>query len=227
MTVTDVTDFKISKEDAIKYLSIYVGDANWSDNIDRLYLRLSKKFGKESAIPMMRKAIACTILLPTYDKTSVPEVPENLLHWVSSYHQFDDRDWVKLMEEVTKRDEEIVSWRGQCQSLGIVHPLEFSPITRQAMNWLMQEAKDAGAATEDNKASIKKIFERLVLTYGGKVVCNIFENDRAKIRSKVLNWRTSYFFERLIFEIYTPEQVYAIKQNELNKTNPTLVKKIK
>lgn len=224
---TDVSEFKISKDDAIKYLSIYVGDADWGTNIDRLYERLSKKFGKDEAIPMMRKALCCTILLPTYDRTSVPDVPENLLHWVPSYHQFNDRDWVQLMKGVVAKDQEIAGWRGQCQSLGVVHPLEFSPITRQAMNWLVEAAREAGAVSDENKASVKKVFERLVMTYGGKVVCNIFEDHRSKVRKKVINWKTNYFFERLIFDIYTPEQVYAIKQNELNKTNPTLVKKIK
>lgn len=225
--VTEVSEFKVSKDDAIKYLSIYVGDADWETNINRLYSRLEKKFGKDQVVPMMRRVLACTILLPAYDKTTIPDVPENLLHWVSSYHQFEDRDWVSLLQGVMEKDKQIVKWRAQCQSLGVVHPLEFSPITRQAMNWLMRSAKDTGAISGENEQAIRQIFERLVLTYGGAVICNIYEKYNGKLNRKVLNWRTNYFFERLIFDEYKPEQVLTIKQNELKKTNPTLVKKIK
>lgn len=222
----DVDEFKLSKKDAIKYLTIYVGESDWEINIDRLYARLSKNLGKDETIPMMRKILSCTILLPTYNKAIVPDVPENLLHQVQYWHQFGEKDWAKLMSEVVDRDHNIVTWRSQCQSLGVVYPIEFSPMTRQAHNWLFAEAEKAGVVNAQNKASISSAWERLVLVYGGMVICNIFEKQKFKLK-KIYNWKTNYFFERLIFDVYKPEQVFKMKKQELEKTNPTLVRKIK
>jgi hypothetical protein len=216
----------LSKELAIKYLEIYVGDADWGHHIDILWGRLIKKYSEHQAKQMLKKVIACAILLPAYDKTKVPELPENLLYWCSTYNQFEERDWVKLLEKIVNKDIQIEQWRKNAQQLGVIYPITYAPYPRQAFNWLFQSAKDAGVVNEENQEQIRARFERLVLTYGGVIICHIFQKEEGAVRRKVLNWKTNYFCERLIYEIYTEEQVLKIKAQELKKTNPDLVKKI-
>jgi hypothetical protein len=107
-----------------------------------------------------------------------------------------------------------------------VYPIVYAPWPRQAFNWLFKAAEESGQVTDENREQVEKRFERLVLTYGGLVICHIFQKEEYKIKKKVLNWRTGYFFERLIFDIYTIDQVLKIKKQELLKTNKTLVKQI-
>jgi hypothetical protein len=123
-------------------------------------------------------------------------------------------------------DEKIEGWRLECQRLGVIYPIVYAPWPRQAYNWLYKASEESGQLNDDNRELIEKRFERLVLTYGGLVVCHIFQKEEHKIKKKILNWRTGYFFEKLIFDIYTIDQVLKIKKQELAKTNPTLVKKI-
>ena len=211
----------------VKYLNLYVGQADWQHHIAQLWGRLSsKQYSPEDRKAMMRKILSCAILLPSYDKTKVPEVPENLLYWVSSYTQFNERDWFSLLQDVIERDTEIEKWRNQSLSLGVVHPIEYSPVTRQAFNWLYSEADHAGVITPDNKQDMERRYKNLVLAYGGNVICSIFIKEKHRLK-KVLNWRTGYFFERIIFETYTAEQVLKIKKAELSKTNQSLVKQLR
>ncbi len=217
---------EITKENAVKYLSLYVGESDWAKHIDALWSRLTKKNSEEQAKVLLKKTIACAVLLPVYDKTKIPDNPENLLFWCPSYQQFDDQDWTEKLLEVIERDLEIESWRLQCQRLGVIYPIVYAPWPRQAFNWLFKAAEESGQVNDDNREVIEKRFERLVLTYGGLVICHIFQKEESKIKKKVLNWRTGYFFERLIFEIYSVDQVVKIKKQELLKTNKTLVKQI-
>lgn len=216
----------LSKEDAIKYLNLYVGDSDWARHIDALWGRLAKKYGDEEARSLLKKTIACAILLPVYDRTKIPELPENLLFWCPSYQQFSEKDWFSLLLDVIEEDRKIESWRLECQRLGVVHPIVYAPWSRQAYNWLYSAAENSNQVTDENRDQLEKRFERLVLTYGGLVICHIFQKEEFKVKKKVLNWRTGYFFERLIFDIYSIDQVIKIKKQELAKTNPTLVKKI-
>ncbi len=214
-------------KDAAKYLSLYVGPDDWEKHISRLYTRLNKNATPEEAGAKLRKIVACTVLLPVYENQKVPDPPNNLLYWCSSYHQFNDRDWEKILNETMERDADIGKWRNQCQSLGIIDPIDYSPITRQAFNWLFNSAKEAGAVNDDNAARLEESFKRLVYAYGGAVICAIFQQEANQIKRKVKNWQSNYFFERLIFDIYSVEEVVKIKRAELKKANPKLVKQLR
>lgn len=226
-TVTEERkDFVLTKDKACRYLTLYTGEANWEKHLATLYSRLTKNNSPENAQKALRKAVAFAVLMPTYDRTKLTTPPENLFFAGSSYNQFNDRDWAEELGAVIERDEEIKEWRGKALSLGFVDPIEYSPVTRQAFNWLFGKAEDSGVVNNDNKKQIAKMFEKLVIAYGGNVICYIFMKEEWKINKKILNWRTNYFFERLIFDVYTPEQVLKIKKQELMKTNSKLVKSI-
>lgn len=217
---------------ASKYLTIYIGELekshDWEYHIGILSSRLSKKYpNQDEMITALRKTIACAILLPVYDRKSLTDPPENLLYWCSGYRQYGEKDWYDLLYNVVKKDQEIIKWRNRCQSLGIIDPIDFSPITRQAFNWLYGAAQDSGVVTSANDERIQQSFQRLVWAYGGAVVCSLFQNHDAMVQKKVLNWRTNYFFERLIFDVFTVDQVVKIKRQELKKTNQRLVKHLK
>lgn len=216
----------ITKEMAVKYLSLYVGDADWSKHIDTLWSRLLRKHDESQAKVLLKKTIACATMLPVYDRTKIPDNPENLLFWCPTYQQFNEKDWTEIFLEIVSKDEQIEGWRLECQRLGVVYPIVYAPWPRQAFNWLFKAAEESRQVTEENREQVEKRFERLVLTYGGLVICHIFQKEEYKIKKKVLNWRTGYFFERLIFDIYTIDQVLKIKKQELLKTNKTLVKQI-
>jgi hypothetical protein len=214
-------------EKAVKYLKIYNAETEWESAIATLWGQLSSRMPQDEASAMMRKILSCTILLPKYDKTSLTDPPTNLLYRCSKFHQFNERDWWLLMQEVMEKDEQIIQWRSQAQALGIIDPIDYVPITRQAFNWLYTSADEAGALTDENKNRVRDSFKRLVYTYGGVVICSIYQKHPDTIKKMVLNWRTNYFFERTIFHVYGIDQVIKIKSQELKKTNPTLVKKIK
>jgi len=220
-------DFTLSIQDSTKYLNLYVGESDWEKHLKILYGRLLKKHGAAEAKELMRKTIACTILLPTHDKSKIPTPVENLLFWTPTYTQFNERDWVLELQEVIEADKDIEGWRNQCLSLGVVHPLEYSPVTREAFNRLFTKAEEAGAVNDSNKKDMIRRFQNLVLAYGGNVICYMFVKEDYKINRKILNWRSNYFFEKLIFDTYTPEQVFKIKKQELAKTNPKLVKSVR
>mgnify|MGYP006921279549 CR=1 FL=1 len=211
-----------------KYLNIYVAEIDWERHRKVLFKRWTRsQLSEEEAIYRLRKVIACTVLLPYLDKHKVPDPPENLLYQCFSFHQFEERDWYEELHKIVEEDKQIMKWRNQCQSLGIIDPIDYSPITRQAFNWLFSEAERSGVVTPENKQRIEQSFKRLVYAYGGAVVCSIFQKHANQISKKVPNWRTNYFFERLIFEVYSVDQVVKIKRQELKKTNPKLVKQIK
>lgn len=229
MVMAAETDIRISNDLLAKYLNVYLGDIGaeqWLAHLQRLYSQLVKKISDpEDAAQVWRKTVACAILLPEYDRSALTSPPENLLFWVGSYRQLEERDWYTMFKQRVAEDQKIEKVRKHLQSLGMVYPLEYSPITRQAVNWLMERGQFMGHVTKDNRATVKHRFEKLVYAYGGEVVCGVFEKTTG-IEKKILSWRTSYFFERLIFTIYSPEQLVKIKNSELKKTHPKLIRQI-
>jgi hypothetical protein len=221
----------LPREQAVKYLQVYNADIDWNPHLNTLYSRLTKKLGEEAAKIAIRKQIACTILLPTIDSSVHTDPPENLLFWCSSYHQYDSRDWIKELFEVWKKDEKIEEIRGKCLEVGIVYPLEYNPNTRQAFNWLTDCANRSGCISDENKEHIYKKLQNLVFAYGGVVICSVFgKPEYSKKIDKIPNWRSAYFFEKLIHEVYKSDEILKIKQHEINKiksVNSRLVKKIK
>jgi hypothetical protein len=214
---------------AIRYLTLYLGAANWADHINSLWTRFVRQNGvsKAELQKKMKKTVACAMLLPTYDrKTLDRERPENLLHRVSLWDQFKERDWFEAFQQVVAHDLQIKEWRKQALMLGIIDPVEDAVYTRQAFNWLFENAEASGCISPETRDDIVNRHKNMVKAYGGAVISNIFLRHEDALKP-VLNWRTGYFFERAIFDVYTSEQVLKIKRAELAKTNGRLVKRVK
>ena len=210
----------------IRYLTVYNGDDDWDNQIYRVYKELLRKHSETEAAALMRKILACTVLLPTQDRSHRnAESPSSLLFKCRYYHQFEEKDWVADFYKVLELDEEIQTHRNKALSLGIVDPVDYAPVTRQAFNWLFDSAVKSGAVTDSNKEHIKTLCQRLVWAYGGTVVCSVFRKEQRKV-DQISNWKTNYFFERLIYEVFTPEQILQVKHQELQQVNKKLVKKI-
>ena len=210
---------------ASKYLNIYVGFADWESAIKKLFA--SPKVSQDKALT--KKIISATILLPFDDKSTYidPEHPENLLLKMPYYQQLGDKDWFADFQKICIADSVIDAHRRSAYALGIVTPFEYSPITRQAYNWLYTKAEDSGATgSDERKKDISERFKNLVTAYGGAVICNVFSRHETSLK-KVINWRTGYFFEKVMYEIYTPEQILKIKKSELDSTNEKLVKSVR
>lgn len=214
---------------AIKYLTLYLGVANWGDHINSLWNRFTRQNGlsKEAMADKMRRSVACALLLPTHDRSRLDrDRPENLLHRVSTWDQFKERDWFADFQAVVARDLQIKEWRKQALQLGIIDPVEDAVFCRQAFNWLFEQAQSSGCVTAETKDDIVTRHKNMVKAYGGAVISNVFMRHE-EVLKKVLNWRTGYFFERAIYDVYTSEQVLKIKRVELTKTNSRLVKRVK
>lgn len=212
---------------ASEYLRLYVAEIEWDTPIQRLYKRVQGKHDANSLPKVMRRILSCAILLRAFEP-SVPldsSNPDSLLFRVSTYHQFKEKDWFEQLQLVIKKDLAIQDWRKQVLGLGVVERIDFQPYYRQAFNWMMAKAEEEGVHTEEDKELIENRFRRLVQAYGGSVICNIFTRHTDVIK-KVLNWRSGYFLERQIFQVYTVQQVLKIKKLELERTNSQLVKQV-
>lgn len=214
----------ISSQDATKYLTIYVADIDWMPHLGRLYELHRGRFNGDAdhTKEYVRKILACAILLPKYDRSCLTDPPENLLFWCHKYHQFKEQDWLDLFFKTVDEDKEVEQHRQRAMALGVVHPIEYSPIARQAFNWLWAKV-DKDSFAEEQLSVIQNRHRKLVTAYGGNVICNTFDKNSNKLDKNVPNWRTGYFFEKLIFKTYSVDQVLKIKAQELKKTNRTLV----
>jgi hypothetical protein len=215
---------------AEKYLSIYVGDAkpSWEYHILNVFLkRMQKKYNGDELKAVMKESISLTILLPSIDRSTKIELlhPENNLFWSQGSSLYGTQNWFKKLQKVVTRDVQIKEWRRMSLRLGFIDPIDYQPYTRQAFNWLFSKAEDSGVVTDANKQQIIDNFRTMVWVYGGAVISYIFTNH-PEVLNKVTNWRTGYFFERTIFDVYTPEQVFKIKETELRKTPNKYIKKI-
>jgi hypothetical protein len=206
------------------YLKIYVAQIDWMPHLETLWKDSQRK---NRSNEQMRSIIACTILLPYIDKTTKidSEHPESLLLKMPYFHQLQDRNWFELLQKTINEDDIIDLNRTKVLGLGVISKIKYDPISRQAFNWLYIKAEDSGIITPDNKEDIVERFTNLVMAYGGAAICNIFSRHSEKLK-KVLNWRTGYFFERLIYDVYSIDEILKIKQADLQRANPTLVKQI-
>lgn len=213
---------------ASRYLTIYVGQSDWNRHIANLANRLVRKHGEQAAKDLLRKAISFAIILPAFDRSTRidPDHPENLLFWGMKYDQFPQKDWFKELRKIIGRDILVQQWQEQALTLGVIDPIDYQPYCRQAYLWLCQRAEDTGALTSTDTV-VKKQFQTLVWVYGGVVVSNMFTHYDALLKKKVINWRSGYFFQRAIFDVYSIEQVLRIKKTELDKTNDKLIKTVR
>lgn len=213
---------------AEKYLRLYVADIDWSVHIANLWKNFSSKLKDEQlAKEQMKKSIACTILLPFVEKTQIPDPPQNLLFWSSTWKQFNEHQWLDLLIEIFKEDINISINRNKLIQLGVVDPVDISPITRQAYNWIYEKVESSIKLSPEFVISVdvKDKITNLVRAYGGAVICNVFINHKLNV-DKVLNWRSGYFFEKQIYKVYSIDQMIKIKTAELNKTNSKYIKKV-
>lgn len=210
-----------TKTKAAQYLSIYHADIDWVPHIDELFRMIDKKSkSSEEATTRKRNHIAYCIIAPLDEPNLIKEPYHRLLFGCSSFSGFNDRDWSAELQQIWVQDARIEKQREELIKMGIIYPLEYVPVTRQALSWLLERSP------EPDKAKAK--MQNLVYAYGGAVICNIFLKPEYQTKiNKILNWRTGYFFERLIHEVYKPEQLLKIKEHELNKVDQKLVKQIR
>lgn len=209
---------------AEKYLNIYIGEADWKTHISKLWTNFENK-NKNSDISKedIKRAISCTALLPTLERTNIPDPVHLILFWCPTWNQYKEKDWFVLFKDIVKKDIEIQKNHKELLTLGVIDPIDYSPITRQAYNWLYSHAENSAAVSEKNKDIVSKKMQNLIRLYGGAVISNIFTNHTSSV-DKVFNWRSGYFFEREIYNVYTFDQVKKIKSKEIEKLNPKFVK---
>jgi len=196
---------------------MHIGDL-WSVSIKKIP-------DQDLAKDYMKKAIACTVLLPFKEGTEIPDQPSKLLFWCTGWKQFNKEDWFSMFLDVLKEDIEISTKRNTLLALGILDPIDVSPIARQAFNWLYDQFTNTCNVDECNTEQIKSKFTNLVRAYGEAVICNMFVNHKSSI-NKVFNWNSGYFFEKQIHKIYNIDQLIKIKNTELSKTNNKYIKNI-
>lgn len=212
---------ELKKEDAVKYLELYLGPADWNYHIGVLFRRLNRNFGPRVG-EEIRKQICCAILLPYFTSTAIPDDPSELLYKCRYYHQFEERDWWEDLQKIMKEDEQIKANRGKCLALGRVEKIKLSPITRQAFNWMYNSAEEGGFITPQNKQVIVQKLKNVIYAYGGTPINNVYSKHPNMLK-KVVNWHTNYFIEKILFEAYSLEQLVKMKKQELAKTNEKLV----
>lgn len=215
---------------AEKYLKLYVADIDWQPHITNLWKNaVNKSSDQTTAKEFVKKAISCATLLPMVEKTQIPDPPSNLLFWCTGWRQFNDRNWFNDLIEILKEDVKISNNRNKVIQVGVIDPIDVSPITRQAFNWLYEKFKseiiDPDQISKVQIEDIKSKFTNLVRAYGGAVICNMFVNHKSNI-DKVLNWRSGYFFEKQLYNVYSLDQIMKIKTAELNKTNQKYIRKV-
>jgi hypothetical protein len=161
--------------------------------------------------------------VPYYDKSIIPDPPQNLLFWLPSWNQFNEKDWLNLYKKVITSDIEIRKNRKKLLLNGVVDSVDYVPLTRQAFNWLYSKAEDSNAINDSNKKEIINKFQNLVKIYGGAIICNIFAKHETNV-SKVPNWRSGYFIEKEIYKVYSMEQIIKIKKTEMSKIDSKYIK---
>lgn len=221
---------RLPKEVTEKYLNLYVGESpTWEDAIGRLYSLTkarNKNLPEEELAEKLRQGVSFSILFPAFDRSVKidKDNPENYLFWSQNYSQMDSKDWFAELKKVFKKDLAIAEYRRHVLKLGVIDAVEYHPLSRQAYRWLCESAEESDV---ELTPELKKKYRQFVMAYGGAIITYIFEKNKRDVNKKVINWRSAYFFERLIYEIYTPEQVIRIKQNDINNTNPQWVKTVR
>jgi hypothetical protein len=209
-------EFTIKGDTALKYLMTYVaeGEDEWANALSSLK---AKNWGTQET----RKIIAATIILPSLDRSVIPEIPYNLLFWIRKFDQFERQDWVSKFEKILKEDEAITENRNKLVILGCIDPIEYAPYPRQALRWLVEKSKEKGDYTPE----VETKFRSLIHVYGGISISDMFSGHRNKIEN-LPNWRSHYFFEKALCKIHSFDKLVEVKKLEIEKTNKSLVKKI-
>jgi len=220
-----IEDKSLSISVADKYLKLYVANIEWEQHIASLWNNALKKYGNDTvAKDHVKKAIACATILPLVEKTTIPDPPSNLLFWCTGWKQFNEQDWFDIFISVLKEDVLISEKRNKIIKTGIIDPIDVSPLTRQAFNWLYEKAQEENL-DEELRKQLKDKLANIVKAYGGAVICNIFTKYKKNVED-VMNWRSGYFFEKQIHKVYTIDEIIKIKTVEINKMNSNYIKKV-
>lgn len=211
---------------AEKYLTLFLGKSDWSKAIKKLWSISEKKnLDDKSRKDFLKKAISCATLIPYLEGATIPTPPENLLFWCTAWSQFNEKDWFDIYKKNIKEDIDITKSRNEIIKLGVIEPVDVSPLNRQAFNWLYEKAKRKEHLSEEELKALETKFFNLVKAYGGAIICNIFVNHKSNVE-KVFNWKSGYFFEKEIHKVYCLGDIIKIKTAEIKKTNPKYIKKI-
>ena len=155
---------------AEKYLKLYVADVSWQDAIATLWKNsINKIQNQEAAKEHVKKAISCATILPLMEKTTIPDPATNLLFWCTGWAQFCKNYWFSLYLDILKEDIKINETRNEIIRLGIIDPIDISPITRQAYNWLYQKAEEIEDMSKVDAPLLNAKLTNLVKAYGGAV----------------------------------------------------------
>lgn len=225
MSETVTKQDTLSVADAKEYLGLYLGPADWDAAIKRLYMQVKKKYTPSEVSRAMRDIMSCAILLPKDEAIKVPTDPTKVLFWASSPSNLTMKNWFEALQNEMAYDKELRDNRHVVATLGVIARIDYSPITRQAFNWIWAKGQAMGHITDANRYEVERKFKNLVSIYGGQVICNLFEKDSRTnpVLDKVVNWRSGYFVERLIYDVYSLDSVMKIKKLELEKTNKDLI----
>jgi hypothetical protein len=211
---------------ANKYLQLYVANIDWVPHISSLWHNVQKKnMSQDEKKNFIKQSISSTILNPYLYNTQIPNPPYNLLFWTNTWKQFEEKDWFSILSDILKEDAAIAVYRVDLVKLGVIDPIDLSPLTRQAFNWLYQKCEESGDIQKVDKDELIVKLKNIVRAYGGASICSLFTKNKNNI-DKVLNWRSGYFFEKEIHKIYTVDQLIRIKKSELEKTNSTYIRKV-
>ena len=221
-----ISENSISVDLADKYLRLYVAPIDWKPHISSMWLNATKKYKDDDlAKNHIKKAISCATILPLVEKIQIPDPASNLLFWCTGWKQFNDRDWLNLFMQILKEDLDISIKRNEIIKFGVIDPIDVSPITRQAYNWIYEKVSEEEFQDKESFESVKEKIKNLVRAYGGAVICNVFLKHKKNI-DDVLNWRSGYFLEKQIHKVYSMDQIVKIKKAELSKTNSKYIKKV-
>lgn len=209
---------------AEKLLSLYVYPLdNWADHALKLRNTLQSKTGNEKwANETTKRSIAFTILLPVIEPGFKlnPDSPQRLLFGCSKFSNFKEGDWFGELKKVVAQDHLISKRREEIIKIGYIDPIDYHPHSRQAYRWLLEESEKEGSLTPE----VRTKFRRLVMAYGGMLLNYVFAKYPKKIED-IPNWRTGYFVERLVHDVFEYDQIVKMKQLELDKSNPKWVKR--
>lgn len=221
-TATQMSEPRLGGPEGLgnRYLNIYVAERDWLPDIERVFTRT------RGNTQQCQERVSAAILMPLVSKVQIPDPPENLLYMCHKYHQFEGHDWYDMWVKTALKDRKIASFRTKCENVGIIENVDFVPTTRQAYRWLIEESVNAGDLTDQNKTRVEAALLRLVWAYGGVPIVETFNKNSFAIKKEMVNWRTGYFFEKIMHKTFREDQLLIMKKEEL-RSNPTRVKTVK
>jgi hypothetical protein len=210
------------KDKLKRYLSIYYSETvDWDDQLSKLW---KQSRGNQKSY---KEKIAYTIISPVRDKTRPTDPEEALLFVCFKFSNFNEADWVNLLEEEYTKDVEIEAFREVLLDFGGIHPVEYHPKSRQALQWLCERATlDKSIKPEDNALITNKL-KNLIIIYGPSAVNSLFQKEELKYKyiKGAPNMRTGYFIEKALHEVYSQDKLKELKYKDMTRAPEELIVK--